>query len=292
MKPPRFDYVHADTIDDAVDALAAGGEYAKVLAGGQSLIPMLNFRLARPSLLVDISSVDLGVPRHRLEDNVVVVPATITHAGLLGRRDLIEFLPLLGECLPMIGYVAIRNRGTMGGSLAHADPLAELCTAAVALEAQIITRSPRGERVIDAEILIDGPLMTCLDADEIIVAIAWPAHREWGAAYEEFTLRAGDFAIIGVAALVRLDGDGCIEDARLAIAGLGGKPLRLREAEQILRGHSPSSQLINEAANLVAATGRPQSDIHASAGYRRALALELTRRALTRAIGQNRKTND
>lgn len=286
MKPPLFDYVRPRTLDEAIQALVAGGDDAKVLAGGQSLVPMLNLRLAAPTALVDVCSLDLGAAC--ADGSSVKVPATTTYAELLERSELLRLMPLVGDCLPLIGHVAIRNRGTVGGSIAHADPLAELCTAAVTLGARVMCHSSRGERVVDAEALLEGPYMTTLDFDEIITAVAWPAHPAWGTAYEELAMRAGDFAIVGVAAALHEMTDGTVADIRLGISGMGGVPSRLREAEALLQGQPLTSHQVERAAEIAAAAGQPHSDIHASAQYRRSLAAELTRRALVHAHNRKR----
>lgn len=285
MKPPPFAYVRVDTVDEAVTALGQD-EDAKLLAGGQSLVPMLNLRLARPSMLVDLSFIPTPPARYDAANDVVVVPATTTHAGLLAQAGVLDQVPLLRECLPLIGHAAIRNRGTMGGSLAHADPAAELCTAAVATGAKVVTRAATGQRVVPFGDLVEGPFFTGLGPDEVVIDVRWPAHPAHGVAFEEVALRAGDFAVVGVAALVHVDEEGVVDESALAVSGLLGVPLRLDECEAALRGERPDDRLVRDVAATAAAAGSPISDVQASAAYRRALAAELTRRALSRALAR------
>lgn len=275
-------------MDEAVTALGQD-EDAKLLAGGQSLVPMLNLRLARPSVLVDISFLPTPPAHYDAEEHAVVVPATTTHAGLMAQALVLEQAPLLRECLPLIGHAAIRNRGTMGGSLAHADPSAELCLAAVATGAEVVTLAPDGGRVVAFSELVEGTFITGLRTDEIITEVRWPAHSTHGAAYEEIALRAGDFAVVGVATLLHLDREGMIDAAALGISGLAGVPLRLGECEQALIGRRPDDVLFADVASEAARAGSPVSDIQGSAEYRRALAAELTRRALSRALRRARE---
>ncbi len=284
MKPPKFDYHAPQSVDEALALLERYGGDAKLLAGGQSLMPLLNFRLSRPAALVDLNRMpSLAYVR---EANGQV------RLGAMTRQRTIEFSPVVKERLPLlreatrwVGHLPIRTRGTIGGSIAHADPSAEYPAVLMALEGEVVARSPRGERVIKAADLFQTYLTTNLEADEIVVEVRLPA-MEPGAGYalEEFARRHGDFAIIGIAAMVVRDGPRC-RTARLAVAGAGPVPLRLRGAEEILERDGVGEAALEAAACRAAELVSPDSDIHASSDYRRHLTSVLTRRALTRALG-------
>jgi aerobic carbon-monoxide dehydrogenase medium subunit len=283
MKPVRFDYHAPTTVDEAVTLLTRYGGEGKLLAGGQSLMPLMNFRLTRPAALIDLNAVSgLGYIR---EDNGIV------RLGAMTRQRTIEFssvikrrLPLLAEATALVGHLPIRTRGTIGGSLAHADPSAEYPATLAALEGTVVVRGPRGERTLTAAELFTSYLTTSLGADEILVEVRLPAMPAGaGFAFEEFSRRHGDFAIVGIAAMVVGEGPRCAV-ARLATAGAGPVATRLRAAEQILERDGLSEAAIEGAARQAEALVEPDSDIHASAAYRRHLARVLTARALRRAI--------
>jgi CO/xanthine dehydrogenase FAD-binding subunit len=283
VKPPRFAYHAPASVDEAVALLGRYGGEAKLLAGGQSLVPLLNFRLSRPAALVDLNRVaELAYIR---EDGDHV------RLGAMTRQRAIEFspvirrrLPLLAEATALVGHLPIRTRGTIGGSLAHADPSAEYPTALAALGGHVVVRSPRGERTLAAGELFQGYLTTTLAADELLVEVRLPAMPAGaGFAFEEFSRRHGDFAIVGIAAVVVGSGGRC-DSARLVTAGAGPVPRRLRAAEEILERDGLSEAAIEAAARRAAELVDPQSDIHASAAYRRNLTRVLTTRALRRAI--------
>ena len=284
MKPARFAY-HAPTIvDEAIALLARYGGEAKLLAGGQSLVPLLNFRLTRPAALVDLNRV-VGL-------SYIHEAADLVHIGAMTRQRAIEFspvirrrLPLLAEATTLVGHLPIRSRGTIGGSLAHADPSAEYPTVLAAVGGQVVVRGPRGERTLAAGELFQGYLTTTLAADEMLVEVRLPAMPDGaGFAFEEFSRRHGDFAIVGIAAIVVGHGGGPCTSARLVTAGTGPVPVRLRAAEQILARDGRSDAAIDAAARRAAELVDPPSDIHASADYRRNLTRVLTSRALHRAI--------
>ena len=282
MKPPRFDYHAPATVDEAVALLARYGGDAKPLAGGQSLVPLLNFRLTRPAAIVDLNRI--GALAYIREANGHVA------LGAMTRQRTIEFspvvarrLPLLREATRWVGHLPIRSRGTIGGSLAHADPAAEYPAVLTALEGTVVARGPRGERVVQAGDLFETYLTTRLAADELLVEVRLPSMPEAaGYAFEEFARRHGDFAIVGVAAVVVLDGARCVR-ARLATAGAGAVPLRLRAAEAALERDGVGDEAIRAAARQAAGLVEPDSDLHASADYRRHLTEVLTARALLRA---------
>ena len=283
MKPAKFDYHAPTSIDDAVALLQRYGGDAKILAGGQSLMPLLNFRLSRPAALVDLNRIpSLAYIR---EENGQV------RLGAMTRQRTIEFspvvarrLPLLSEATKWVGHLPIRTRGTIGGSIAHADPSAEYPAVLAALEGEVVARGPKGERVVKAKDLFLTYLTTSLESDEVISEIRLPVMPVGaGFALEEFARRHGDFAIVAIAAMVVRDAARC-KQARLATAGAGPVPVRLRAAEEILERDGVTDAAIDAAARRAAELVSPDSDIHASADYRRHLTMVLTRRALKRAL--------
>jgi len=284
MKPPRFAYHAPTSVDEAVALLARYGGEAKLLAGGQSLVPLLNFRLSRPAALIDLNRI-AALAYVREDGNHVRI-------GAMTRQRTIEFspmvrrrLPLLAEATTLVGHLPIRTRGTIGGSLAHADPSAEYPTILAALDGQVVVRGPRGERTLTAGQLFQGYLTTTLAADELLVEVRLPAMPEGaGFAFEELSRRHGDFAIIGIAVMIVRAGGGDCAVARLVTAGAGPVPVRLRAAEEILERDGLSDAAVEAASSRAAELVDPPSDIHASAGYRRNLTRVLTARALRRAI--------
>jgi carbon-monoxide dehydrogenase medium subunit len=285
MKPPKFDYHAPPTVDEAIALLTRYGGEAKLLAGGQSLVPLLNFRLSRPAALVDLNRIP-SLAYIREADGYV-------RLGAMTRQRTIEFspvvrrrVPLLAEATAFVGHLPIRTRGTIGGSLAHADPAAEYPATLTALGGEVVLRGPRGERTLQAGDLFKSYLATALGADEILIEVRFPAMPDGaGFAFEEFNRRHGDFAIVGIAAMVMGQGLSCTA-ARLATAGAGPLPVRLRGAEEILERGGLSEAAIEAAANRAATLVDPPSDIHASAAYRRNLTRVLTGRALRRAIAR------
>jgi aerobic carbon-monoxide dehydrogenase medium subunit len=283
VKPPRFDYHAPATLDEALALLARHGGEAKVLAGGQSLMPLLNFRLSRPAALVDLNRVaSLAYIR---EENGHVAFGAMTRQRTIEFSPVVEArLPLLGEATRWVGHLPIRSRGTIGGSIAHADPSAEYPAVLAALDGEVRVRGPRGERTLGAADLFQTYLTTSLEPDEILTEVRFPVMPAGaGYAFEEFARRHGDFAIVGVAAMLVMDGARC-RDARLATAGAGPVPIRLRAAEEILVSDGVGERAIEAAAARAAELVNPDSDLHASAAYRRNLARVLTGRALARAL--------
>jgi len=282
VKPPRFEYHRAGSVDEVVALLAEYADEAKVLAGGQSLVPLLSLRLARPSHLVDINRVaDLATIGN---GNGLTVGATVRHRTI-ERSDVVRTAnPLVAHAVRFIGHSAIRNRGTIGGSIAHADPAAELPAVLLVLDGEVEARGARGTRTVPASALFEGFLTTSLEPDELLTAVrvpAWPAGTGWS--FQEFSRRSGDFAIVGVAATVRLDGNGNVGEARLAFSGVDQVPVRATAAESLLAGATPSDELWKSAAHAAAAPLEPASDIHGSAAYRKHLAAGLAERALREA---------
>jgi aerobic carbon-monoxide dehydrogenase medium subunit len=287
VKPPRFDYHAPRSIDEAVGLLARYGGDAKVLAGGQSLMPMLNFRLTRPAALVDVNRIpELAYVRE--DDGALVF-------GAMTRQRTIEFSPVVARRLPLlleatrwVGHLPIRSRGTIGGSIAHADPSAEYPAVLTALDGEVVVQSPRGRRTLKPSELFETYLTTRLAPDELLVEVRLPASPVGaGYAFEEFARRHGDFAIVGIAALIVRDGARCAT-ARLASAGAGPVPVRLRAAEEILERDGLGEAAVGAAAARAAELVEPDADVHASAEYRRHLTSVLTARALKRAIERAR----
>ena len=282
MKAPPFEYHEADTVDHAVALLAEYGEEAKLLAGGQSLVPLLALRLVRPEHLIDIN---------RVGDLASIADADGLRLGGLVRQRMAERSttvkaanPLLAGALHFIGHAAIRNRGTIGGSLAHADPAAELPTVLVALDGEAEVTSQRGTRMIAASQLFTGFLSTTLEPDELLSAAhfpRWPSGAGWS--FREFSRRSGDFAIAGVAAVLRLAANGTVAEARIALSGMSDTPVRATKAEAALVGQAPSEDVWAAASADAVAGLQPPSDLHGSAAYRLYLAAALTRRALREA---------
>lgn len=285
MKPPAFDYVAATSLEEALDALAEGGEDAKILAGGQSLIPLLALRLAFPSVLIDVNGVgELAGVR---ANGGLTIGAMTRHRAVERSAEVRAAVPLLAEVMPLIGHVAIRSRGTIGGSIAHADPAAELPAVAVALGATFtVTSRDRGERTIAAEDFFQGYFTTTLAPDEILRSIMFPATPPGtGVAVDEVARRHGDFAMVGAVATVTV-ADGAIREARIALINVADRPLRAGAAEQALVGADPTDAIFAEAAALGAAALEPSSDLHASAAYRKKVAGVCITRALRTATAR------
>ncbi len=283
MKPPPFDYVAPATLDEALNALAEAGEDAKVMAGGQSLIPLLSLRLARPTVVIDLNGV-AELSGIEAFDGALRIGATTRHRVAERSADVASAVPLVAEAMPLIGHVAIRSRGTVGGSIAHADPAAELPAVALALDAQMTLRSrDRGERTVAAADFFEGFFTTAAEADEILTSVSFPViGAGTGHALEEVARRHGDYAMVGVAASVTVSG-GAITDARLALMSVDEKPVRAGSAEAMLRGSAPSAELFAEAAEMATRDLEPSADLHATAAYRRKVGSVCVRRALERA---------
>ncbi len=283
MKPPRFEYFAPRTLDEACSLLASQGDGAKVLAGGQSLIPLLNFRLAHPEALVDINRIaDLAYVR--ADDGGLAIGA-LTRQHTVERSELVRTrVPILAEACRFIGHLPIRHRGTIGGNLAHADPASELPAVMVALEAQLSLSSARGKRTLPADRFFVAPLTTSLQTGEILTEIRVPGlPTRTGGAFVEMARRAGDFALVGVAALITLDGAGRCQRARVALCGVGPTPIRASAAEEALVGQAPTGAALDEAANRAAAATSPPSDVHGSAAFRAKLARHFTHQAIALA---------
>jgi carbon-monoxide dehydrogenase medium subunit len=288
VKPARFEYFCPRTVDEAVDLLAQYGDEGKVLAGGQSLVPLMNMRLARPAVIIDINRIDgFGDLRER---NGILRFGALTRQRAAERSPVVaERCPLLRDALRLVGHAQIRNRGTLGGSIAHADPASELTAILSALDGEVTARSARGTRKIAAADLFVTYLTTALDPRELIVEIRIPVLSPGaGWSWMEIARRHGDFALAGVGVVLAVR-RGAIAEVRIALTGVGPTPVRAGAAERLLIGHAPSDTLWTEAAEAVRAAVTPDGDIHASAEYRKHVAGVLTQRALREALSRTKE---
>jgi aerobic carbon-monoxide dehydrogenase medium subunit len=284
MKPAAFELEMAQTVDEAIALLSDGGRDVKVLAGGQSLVPLLNFRLARPEVLVDLNSIP-ELQYIREHAGGLAIGAMTRLRALEESADVARLAPLITEALPSVGHAPIRNRGTFGGSLAHADPAAELCTVALALDATLVARSRQGERIIPIDQFFVGPFTTTLRGDELLTEIRLPAFPSGaGWAFQEVARRRGDFAMVAVAAVVLVEPRGNVSSARLAYTSMGPTPLRARRAEAQLIGQPADADTFACAAEAAVSELDPGDDFHASREYRTQVAQALTRRVLAAAL--------
>lgn len=283
MKPQKFAYHAPGTTAEAVELLGKLGPDAKVLAGGQSLIPLLNLRLAAPEHLIDVTGI-AELRERRRQNGTLSIGAATRHCDLAAEPEIAGSCPLLPMAARYIGHPQIRTRGTMGGSLSHADPAAELPAVALALDAVMVLRSVRGERRVAAEDFFVSYLTTDLAEDELLVTIEYPVagHRE-GSAFCEVAARGGDFAIAGVAAVIRLDGAGNVEHASIACMSVAGTPVRARSAEKLLLGQEPGDAAAAAVEAAVAGELDPSPHLKVSAGYKRRTSGILARRAVQQA---------
>jgi aerobic carbon-monoxide dehydrogenase medium subunit len=285
LKPAAFEYRRATAVEDAVDQLTELGDEAKLLAGGQSLVPMMNFRLVRPSALVDVA----GIPDLQYlephDGRGLKIGALTPHRWVEEMEDpeLLEGFSILKRAARWVGHYPIRTLGTFGGSIAHGDPSAEWCMLAVLLDAEVVAAGPGGERVVPASDFFHGFFMTALEPDEMIVEVRFPQPAPH-AALQEFARRAGDYAI--VAAAVTLDmADGKCRSARVVLGGVADVPLRVSEAERVLEGAEVGREAFEEAGREAAKVVDPPTDVQGTAEYRRDLSAVLVRRALEEAAG-------
>jgi len=282
VKPAPFDYLLAHSTEEAVDVLSRHRDEAKVLAGGQSLVPMLNMRLSRPGVIVDINGVrELDYLRE--SDGMLAVGALVRQRKL--ERWAARGAPLIAEALRWVGHLAIRNRGTVAGSIAHADPSSELPALLVCLDGVVVARSRNGERSVPAGELYVAPLTTTLGSDELVTEVRFALPRTaagWG--FAEVARRHGDFALVGAVAVLWLGADAKVAGARLAFFGASPTPARSHAAEGMLVGNAPTTSLVGEAARVAAAHLTPDGDLHATADYRRQVAAVLAQRTLMAAL--------
>lgn len=284
MKPPRFQYCAPYILDDALLLLEQQGNETKILAGGQSLVPLLNMRLAAPTNLLDINRI---AELHYIqpEDNYLALGATVRQSQVEHSRVIQERHPLLIEAIWHIGHMQIRNRGTVVGSLAHADPAAELPALLTCLDGTLLLQKSSGERLLHPEDFFYGYLETALEPGEMVVEARFPwVDPRAGWAFQEFARRSGDFALVGAAAVLVPAEDGNCQSARIAYAGVAGAPVRARAVEQVLEGYPLNERTINMAAEVAReVVSADMHDVHATVEYRRVLAAELTRRILPAA---------
>ncbi|MCK1394478.1 xanthine dehydrogenase family protein subunit M [Bradyrhizobium sp. 1] len=288
MKPAKFDYIAPSTVDLAIEALVASNGEGKVLAGGQSLLPLLNFRMARPSILVDLNRIE-GLSYIEDREDRIAIGALTRHRDLEHSPLVAARLPVMSAAMRHVAHLAIRNRGTIGGSLSHADPAAELPMLAMFYDASIAVRGPKGLRTIAAEDFFVDALTNCLEPDEIVVEVEFPVLDHDGWAFEEVARRFGDFALASIALSVRRT-ETKLEGARIAVMGVADTPLRLREAEQELVALPLDAQLPERFSEIVASKVSPNDDLHASGEYRTHLLKQLSKRALRTALEAGERT--
>lgn len=282
MIPVEFDYAAPESLDEAIGLLRDGGGEAKLLAGGHSLLPLMKLRLAAPALLVDLRKVE-GLGGVHSADGGIEVGAMTTHAAVAGSGEVGSRCGLLAEAAGLIADVQVRNRGTIGGSLAHGDSASDLPSVAIVTGAEVVARGSGGERAIAASELFVDYLTTSLAGDEVVTAVRFPAHPAGsGFAYEKFNRRSEDWAMVAVAALVTAEGGVC-KSAAVGLTNMASRPLRATAVEQALQGQLLDADHIAQAAGAAADGTEPPEDRTASADYKRHLARVLTRRALTRA---------
>jgi len=283
--PPQFDYVKAASVDDTVAALGQHGDDAKVLAGGQSLIPLLRLRLAYPSALVDISDVD-EMRQVRDDGDAIVIGAAVTHADVIGNALVQQHAPLVVAAAKTVADRQVRHRGTFGGSLSHADPAGDLPAVATALDADFVVAGAGGRRTVAAKDFFTDYLQSSMRADEVLVEVRLPKLGDgWGVHYEKFNRVAQAWAVVGVAAAVKRS-NGSIAEARIGLTNMGPTPVRARAVEQALAGADLSGDAVASAAAHAADGTSPPSDLGGDADYRRHLVTVLTRRAVAAAAGR------
>jgi carbon-monoxide dehydrogenase medium subunit len=286
MKPAPFSYHRPDTLAEAVGTLAAFGDEAKVLAGGQSLVPVMALRLGRFGHIVDLGQV--AALRYVRDDGGSVAVGAMTAQAIAGRDPLVAgSVPLLARAIPFIGHFQIRNRGTVGGSCAHADPAAEIPAVAVTLDAEMEAAGPERTRRIPAAEFFASTYTTTLEPDEVLTGLrfpVWPGRT--GFAIREFARRSGDFALAGALCAVTLDADGRIERAAIGLLGLGAVPVRAFQAEQAITGSTPGDRDMTEIGLLAVADTDPPEDVHATSAYRRRVGAALVAQALTAAVAE------
>ena len=283
MIPAKFDYARPSTVEEAVQALAGGGDDPKVIAGGQSFIPVLRLRLAAPSTVVDIGSID---ELHQLstEGDKIRIGSMVTHAEILDSPVVAEHLPLLHQVTETVADRQVRHRGTLGGALAHADPAGDLGSAAVALKAEFEIAGPDGRRTVAAADFFVDYLTTTIEENEVLVSMSFPRSGDFKTHYEKFNRMAQGWATVASAVAVKVDGD-TISDARVGLTNMGSVPIRAAGVEAALVGKPVTVDTVREAAEHADEGTSPTDDLSAKADYRRHLAKVLTRRALEKALG-------
>jgi CO/xanthine dehydrogenase FAD-binding subunit len=288
VKPAPFLYRRPDSVEEALALLAEHGYDAKLLAGGQSLIPTMNFRLAEPAVLIDLNGVDELVGIEPRVGGVWI--GAMTRQATAERSEAVKrSVPLLAETFPWIAHPAIRNRGTVGGNLAHADPASELPAVALVLEARFLIRGQGGERWVTAADFFPGLFATALEPEEILLGVEFPSTSSGaGCAFEEVSRRHGDYALVGAASHVTIDASGCCTSASVGLLSVGDGPVLSAGAAEALLGEEATPDRIDAAASAAVRDVDPPSDIHASTAYRRQLVKVLTSRTLIRAFDRAR----
>ena len=280
MKPAKFDYFAPTTLDETLELLAQHGVDAKVLAGGQSLMPMMNLRLVRPAVVIDINRVD-GLSTISAANGTITVGALTRQRDLESSGAIRDTFPMMTAAISHIGHFQIRNRGTIGGSLAHADPAAELPALCTALDAEFTVADSNGTQTMAASDFAIAPLITSLAPEQLLTEVRLPTLGDgWRWGFREVSRREGDFALVGAVAMLRNDADGICQDARITMFAVGDGPARMPAAEESLVGRVVDDATRREAAALVSEAVTPGSDIHASAEYRKEVSAVMARRAL------------
>ena len=282
MKPAKFDYVSPTTLEAAIEALVASNGEGKLLAGGQSLLPLLNFRMTRPAVLVDLNGIK-GLSYIEERGGSIAIGALTRHRDLEHSPLVASKLPVMSAAMRHVAHLAIRNRGTIGGSLSHADPAAELPMLSMFYDARISIQGPEGRRTVAAEEFFVDALTNCLEPEDIVVEIEFPVLVHHGWAFEEVARRFGDFALASIAISVRRGATG-LEDARIAVMGVADTPLRLREAEEELVAMALDDESPKRFSEIVVSKISPNDDLHASGEYRKHLLAQLSKRALQTAL--------
>lgn len=284
MKPPPFQYAAPTSVAEAVELLGAhAADDARPLAGGQSLVPLMNFRLAQPSHLIDLRRIE-ELTRIRTEADTLVIGAMVRQSHAEHSPEVALVAPLLAEALGLIAHPPIRNSGTVGGSIAHADPAAELPAVALALDAELVVVGPRGKRTIPAAEFFVGPFSTAIGAGEILTEVRFP-RRDGGHAFVEFARTHGNFALVGVACVIELDGD-TVARASIALSGVAPAPVRATAAEEALTGTTPDDASIRAAVGAVVAGLSPSGDVHGSTETRSDIARSYLRRGIELALAR------
>ncbi len=281
MIPSAFEYVRPSSVEEAVSALSAAGEDAKIMAGGQSLLPIMRLRLGNPSTVIDLGGI-AALRGVREDGDAIVIGAMTTHADVLKDPLIAEHAKLIVQATQTVADPAVRHRGTFGGALAHADPAGDLPAVAVALQAEFVIVGPNRSRTVPASDFFVDYLETALADDEVLLEIRVPKHTGWGSSYEKFNRVAQAWAMVGVAALVR-SANGSISEARIGLTNMGPTPIRATAVEQALTGAS-GHEAVGHAASHAGQGAAPSSDLNAQADYRSHLASVLTKRAVLAAV--------
>jgi len=289
MKPAKFEYFAPTSLAEALELLEEHGDDAKVLAGGQSLMPMLNMRLALPEVVVDINRIP-GLDYISPTPDGGLAIGALTRQRSVERSDaVLERIPVLAAAMPSIGHFQIRNRGTVGGSISHADPAAELPAICFALDGELVLSSASNQRVLKAENFFMSPLTTAIEPGELLTEIRLPDRSQgWRWGFQEVCRRQGDFAMVGAVSLLQMDGGGVCRSACITMFGVAGAPVRIRRAEEALAGERIDDNLLGDVSKIVSEELDPNSDIHASAAYRKEVGGVIARRTLEAAINNGK----